>query len=40
MNSLNAFNYDDNDNKKSNKSLFDLMNELMMYPMMLILMIV
>lgn len=27
MNSLNAFNYDDNDNKKSNKSLFDLMNE-------------
>lgn len=27
MNSLNAFNYDDNDDKKSNKSLFDLMNE-------------
>lgn len=27
MNSLNAFNYDDSDNKKSNKSLFDLMNE-------------
>lgn len=27
MNSLNAFNYDDNDNKKSNKSLFDLMNK-------------
>ena len=27
MNSLNAFNYDDNDNKKSNTSLFDLMNE-------------
>ena len=27
MNSLNAFNYDDDDNKKNNKSLFDLMNE-------------